>query len=306
MTAIQSPKQEPTKVKRVKRPNFSKKDWENIFFENLFEEGLVGPRPERLDGAATAQTNNPLLPTNPNDNSGNTESAGGFAWSNYISRDSLEDEIKTLQLQLEKDVTTPVKFKSDYGKVRQSYAMLSLLFGVIRQYDSDVRWKKDAAAAQASFARAAANARVGSQQAYQSAKRRKEELQELVRGGGFTGDEKAPEKLEWPLVVDRSPIMVRLDDSDSLVKPMFANKTEFVANLDTIIKEAELVAAMSEVLLQEEMDDYDEDEYIGYAKSMSKAAQDLVAAAKAKNYDTAAPAFNLIQQACSNCHDEYQ
>ena len=71
-----------------------------------------------------------------------------------------------------------------------------------------------------------------------------------------------------------------------------------------ILKEAELVAAMSQVLIQEDMDEYDEDEYVEYSKAMSKAAQDLAAAARAKNYDTAAPAFNLIQQACSNCHDD--
>ena len=37
------------KVTRIKRPTFTQRDWDGIYFENLFEEGLVGDRPKQLD-----------------------------------------------------------------------------------------------------------------------------------------------------------------------------------------------------------------------------------------------------------------
>ena len=101
-----------------------------------------------------------------------------------ISRSTVEDEVKRLQKQLSLDVTTPGKFKSDYAKAHQSFSILSMLFAVIAEYDEDVRWKKFAAEAQVSFEKAAANSRVGTIQAYESCRRRLEELTDMVRGSG--------------------------------------------------------------------------------------------------------------------------
>ncbi len=293
-------------VKRSRKPKFTQKDWNNIFFENLFEQGLEGPRPTTMgqtqkNGLANADGSS--LPTT---DSGSNENSGGFAWSSFIPGDVIENEVKKLQLQLEKDVTTPVRFKSNYAKARQSYSMLSMLFGLIRVYDAEVRWKKYAPEAQVTFKRTADNAKVGTQQSYQSAKRRKDELTDLVRGGTFTGSDKAPETLEWPNVVDRSPLMNRLQTGQDTVKPALANNTEFKKNIDMIRHEAAMFAVIGQILLQEDMDEYDEDEYSEYSNGMSDAAKALVEACKTENYDAASTAFNLIEQSCSNCHDFYR
>lgn len=170
-------KRQPRKVQRVKRPQFTERDWDGIYFENLFEQGLVGARPAPQIGPAKGAT----VP-----GKGEAESAGAageFAWSSFIAGATIEDEVKAIQAQLAKDVTTPVKFKSEYSKAHQSFSLLSMIFGVIREYDSDVRWKKFAPEAQISFERAAANSRVGTIQAYESCKRRNQDLTEMVRGG---------------------------------------------------------------------------------------------------------------------------
>ncbi len=290
----------PKKVKRVKRPTYSQKDWDGIYFEDLFEQGLVGDRPAKAKPGAPGQTN-PVV-----DASDASDSTGEFAWSKFVSRTTLEDEVKSLQTQLAVDVTTPVKFKSDYGKVHQSFSILSMLFAIVREYDSDVRWKEDGGAAQVSFERAAANSRVGTIQAYESCKRRKEDLEEMVRGGSFNGDDKPAESLDWSIVIDRTPIMKRLQVSKDGLKRLSANENEFNGGIEDVLHESELIAAMAQTLMKENMLDADDGGYLALAKAMSDAAVATQDACKSNDYSAAANAINLIDQSCNNCHDEWK
>jgi len=273
--AVQEQQKPPT-VKRVKRPQFTERDWDGIYFEDLFKEGLVGDR--------------------------NTK----FAWSKHVSAATIEDEVKSIQNQLALDITTPVKFKSEYAKSHQSFSILSMVFGIVREYDGDVRWKKDAAAAQASFQKAAANSRVGTIQAYESCKRRNEDLREMVRGGNFAETEKPAATLDWSAVIDRNPIMHRLETSRKKLKELTANQSDFNRGIANVLHESQMVAAMAQALQRENMPEYDEDGYTDYAKQMSNAATQAAQACKTKDYDSASKAINLIGQSCSNCHDEWK
>lgn len=296
---------EPRKVKRVKRPTFKQRDWDGIYFQDLFREGLVGQRPAPLDPAQLATGGGaPTVGGNPAGGGGNAE--GGFRWSSFVSAATLEDEVKALQQNLATEITTPGKFKSDYAKVHQAFSMLSLLFAVIREYDGDVRWQGDAGAAQASFERAAANSRVGTVQAYESCKRRRDDLQELVRGGNFAGEEKPPETLDWSQVVGHSPVMERLEISFDKLKKMTSSKGEFSGAVPDVLHESELVALMAQAIQREGMEYAPEESYRDYAGQMSQAAVSIGQACRDNDYDAVSLAVNKIGQACSNCHDEWR
>lgn len=292
------------KVTRVKRPTFTERDWDGIYFENLFEDGLVGDRPQQLNPGA--------MPNTQNSNQANAEKEGttgdsqAFAWSKLISRSTVEDEVKRLQKQLSLDVTTPVKFKSDYSKAHQSFSMLSMLFAIIGEYDQEIRWKKFSAEAQVSFEKAAANARVGTSQSYESCRRRLEDLTEMVRGGNFAGRESPPETLDWSNVVDRSPLMERLQEAQERLKLMTASKGEFTRELASVMQEAELIAAISNVLTLENMTDADDEGYVEFANEMNKAALQIVTACKTNDFDAASRAANATSQSCDNCHSEWR
>lgn len=287
------------KVTRAKRPTFTERDWDGVYFENLYKEGLVGERPKP---SATVTPGTTVA------DSGNDQSSEqkGFSWANHISGETIENEVKAISNSLARDITSPVKFKSDYGKVHQSFAMLSMLFAIIREYDGDVRWQRFAPDAQASFERAAASSRTGTSQAFESCKRRKEGLAEMVRGGNFGGEDKAPEQLDWSAVIERSPIMDRLQVAYGKLKIATSNEKEFAKNTELIRSESELIAAMAQTLIQENMTDAEEDSYKEFAVAMSDAANTVVQGCKTKDYKSAAQGVNLINQSCSNCHDEWQ
>ena len=77
----------PRTVQRVKRPLFTKRDWDGIYFENLFEQGLVGDRPSAgqigSQPTVASDDNDPNNdpPTQPMDN--------GLRWSQVITTDVL-------------------------------------------------------------------------------------------------------------------------------------------------------------------------------------------------------------------------
>ena len=293
-------KRPPRKVKRVARPEFKRQDWDATYFEDLFAEGLVGERPDF--GAAKSN------PDKMNAGNADVSNGGGeFAWSKVIDRQVIEDEIKRIQIQLEKEVTTPGKFATEYGKARQSFAMLSMLFGIVREYDGDVRFKEYAAHAQKAFAEAAATSRTGTPQAYNKAKQTKLDLQELVRGGKFPTDGKIDPDQNWSAIIDRSPIMERLEVAyGERLKPWTASAGAFRSNQEEVLHEASIVAAMAEVMMREGMLDADDEDYVALSREMATGSRDAISATKANNYDAASKAVNLVGQSCSNCHEDYR
>ena len=112
--------------------------------------------------------------------------ASGFAWSKLISSETLEDEVKSLQKQVSENVTTPAKFKGGGFKAgRKQFTELALLFGIIAQYDADVRWKDKAIGVRDLMGRAGQNCKVGTDASFAEAKLRKDDLEQLVQGASI-------------------------------------------------------------------------------------------------------------------------
>jgi cytochrome c556 len=292
---------ESNPVPRVERPNFSKSDWDGIYFENLFEQGLVGDRPQALASGETAPTSNAQSAS-----VGDMPTVNGSIWNQLISSSTIEDEVKSIQNQLATDITTPVRFRSDYLKAHRSFSVLSMLFAVIAQYDGDIRWKDEASRGQVAFWRAAANSRVGTIQAYESCKSRLELLNEMVRGGKFVGDDKAPDDLDWSNVADRNPLMHRLEQALGRLKTSTSNQGEFTRATAKVVHDSELIAVIALVLTQENMTDADDEGYREYADAMQKFAREVTQATKSNDFDAVSRAVNNISQSCDACHGDWR
>lgn len=297
---FQQPEVERKKVKRVKRPEFTERDSKGIYFGSVFDEAIQGDRPTVVAGPV----NNPKDPLV--GSQGSSNSTDGFAWSDYISGDVIETEIKRLQKLVAQQVTSPGKYKTEYQQARYSFQMLSMLFAIIVEHDEDVRWKRVANLAQPSFAKAAKNARRGDADSYNYAVARRDDLAELIRGGNMTSNEKVAEAIVWGDTVGRSPLMKRLQDTMDRVKPWLSTRDEFTANQEEILHEASLLAAMSEVLAKETMEDAEEEDYVAHAVNMSAAARLMMSNTLSNNYDLVSEGFNQASQACSDCHDEWR
>lgn len=306
------------KPRRAKPPTWDEKEVRKIFFENIFDGSvLVGDRPADLGlagkskpspsggGAAASGASS----GNANASSSTAAGAGGGGWASIIGGSTIEDEVKAIRQALDESVTTPTDFAGKgYKTARMHFTVLAMLFGIASEYESDVRWKSDAPRARDAFARAAANAKAGGNtQVYAEAKNRKQDLQEMVGGGGFPGQGNAEAKTAWDQTCGRSPLMQRLEFSqDAKMKTWTADKATFKANKESFLHEAQLVAAIGEVLAREGMEDADTPEYRAFCVKLKQAAIDAIEAVKLDNDDQARKAVGDINKSCDDCHASYR
>lgn len=291
-----------TKPVRARLPKFEKFP-ADIFFKDAFREALVGTRPAVLGSRA----NEGGVATAPPDPTKNADSSG-FAWSSFVSADTLEDEIKALQIHVDKIISTPGKFSSGgYQDARRAFTELAALFAVVGEYDSKVRWQKEAPQARDLFARAAANAKVTSTQAFNDAKQRKYDLQELVRGGTLSSNKPAAREANWELVCDRGPLMQRFTSCyDEGLALWTANAAEFKNNRSAIKHEAELLQTFAVALTKDGMEDAGDETYDDYCRQLGNAAASMLQALEDNDQPAARKAASNIGKSCSRCHDDYR
>lgn len=291
----QTDKKSPSRaVKRVARPTFQNDAWKGVFFEDVFQNALIGKRP--AVPAANARRSSDA----------SKDDSAGKTWSRLIAAATLEDEVKSLQQDISRDLTTVSRFRSDHAKIQKSFEQLSLMFAVIREYDSKVRWKADAAVAQKSFETAAVSARSGDEQGFASSKRSLEDLVQLVRGDRFPGKAIPSDSLDWSAVVGHAAIMKRLQVLQDEVKAGSSNEKEFQKQQPKLVHSAELIALMAEAVQQADMDYADDEEYVAYANQMRAAAGLASKASRNNNYEKLSNAANAVSQSCADCHGDFR
>jgi len=310
LAAVLSAQTKTPKTSRRAQPPPKEKLRNDLFFTDAFKEGLVGERPADF-GKASAPASGAVASIAPGAASaaGTPSIAGGSGhWSGFISASTIEDTIKSFKQQVDKDVTTLSDFKGKGHKLaRRDYSMLAMLFGIAGEYDGDVRWKKDAPAARDAFARSAANFKVATDQAFNEAKARKDELSELVGGSAPFAGKTADAKATWGQVAGRAPLMQYLESAwEPRLKPALSDKGQFNAGGDKIVREAELFAAIGEVLAKDGMPDADTAEYKAFCNRLRDGAKEIIDAVKQKNFDQASKASSVIGKACAECHENYR
>ena len=288
-------------AKRAKLPTFQASQTSRFFFDDVLAQ-LEGERPANPNARAVGAVAG--MP----DAAASDAAGESYAWSKIISASTVEDEVKKLKNSTNINVTTPTAFAGKgHKEIRRDFSMLAMIFAVINEYDGDVRWKKDAAAARDVFARTASNAKAGGNiNVYNESKKRKDDLMDLTNGSALAYE---PEEQvnNWESIVDRSPLMRRLTiGAEEHLSVWTSNKDEFSDNMEEILHEAEIVAAIGEVLTREGMEDGDDEDYAVFAKQMTRGALDVVAAVKLNDADQARKATGEIAKACAGCHENYR
>jgi hypothetical protein len=289
--------------------------WDSRVNEVFFPDAravLVGPRPAALTAAITGGAkpgdhSQQLAGGSASANSPGGKDTGPATWSKLISADALQDEIKSLAPQLADDVKTQQAFLGGaYKSSRQTLSLLAAAFAIVNEYDGDVRWKNQAAAARDVFARSSYNCKASTEQTYRDVKQRSEDLAALLRGETLQSS-KGEATTDWGKVADLSPLMFRFQTAQrDRIAPWTADAGSFKKNVAAINHEAELLAAMAEVISRPGMENADDEKFRSYAKSLQKSALELQRAVNDDNYAAARTAAGALSKACANCHADYR
>jgi hypothetical protein len=224
-----------------------------------------------------------------------------------VRPETLEDEVKRLSQQLMQNVATPSGFKGGgYQDCRRDYSLLAAVFGIVGEYDGEVRWRDEAPAYRDLFARAGFNCKVGTDQSFQEASRRAEDLEAVIRGSRIEAPEGQREAL-WPQVADRQPLMRRMETAhEERLGQWLSGPSEFRNRLRDIQHEAELLAALAHVISREGYEHWDDNEYSAYADQVRAGGQAIAQAVATEDFTRASEAAANITKACDSCHEGFR
>ncbi|MBI2826079.1 MAG: cytochrome c [Planctomycetia bacterium] len=228
-------------------------------------------------------------------------------WSALVAPATLEDEVKAQVRPVAAAVQTPTAFKGGgYKAAREEFSLLAVLFGVIGQYDGDVRFKRDAVNLRSLFGRSGFNCKVGTDNSFAEAKQRSQDLAEVVRGGSIE-DRKADAEFRWPETVNRPPLMKRMELSlRERLGPWTSNQNEFNKNRGGIIHEAQLLAVLAEVIKADGYEYADDATYREYVETLQQLSLEVVEAAKSNDFSKAQSAAGQINKRCDACHGDFR
>lgn len=277
--------------------------WEPSTIDAFFSDArqkLVGSRPVPGEDSGAA------VPGSPADEGPGT-AGGEFAWSKLISAEVIEDEVKAAEQRLAADLANANDFKGGgYKTARVNCSVLSVMFAIIAEYDGDVRWKSQAAGMRDGLAHAGFNCKVGTDQALKEAKARSEDLQSLIRGGSVDV-RRAERKAKWNEVSGRPPLMQRLEQAHHQGMTLWtSNQGEFSKNAAKLAHEAQIAAALAEIIQREGFEFTDDATYLGHARTVVKHALEVRAAAQQNDYNGARAATGTIEKTCNACHEGYR
>ncbi|MCM2371845.1 cytochrome c [Aporhodopirellula aestuarii] len=288
---------------RARPPVFDEGTTSRIFFPDI-SAAIRGERPtlaslQKTDAAAA------LAKTN--ESGSDTEESGDQRWNQLISPISLEDEIKRVKLKFDASITTPGAFNGGgYQEARLHLSVLASLFAVISEYSGDVRWKSDAKTARDITAKTALNCAAGSTPVFNEAQLRKADLQDLMSGAGLSAAKAGEDENDWSMIADRSPLM----EYAELVLDKLSgdsNSAESAKdNVDAVRRNAELLAVLGEILVQEGMDDSEDEDYQMLSRAMTAAARSVVTAIDRQDFDSVRGAVGEVTQSCAACHEQYR
>jgi len=255
------------------------------------------PQPRRADGPPTTTPGDPA-----------PSEAGAFAWSKIISAEAVTNEIKSHRNEVAEHVRNIGVFKSGGNRqLRRQFSVLAAMFGIISEYDQSIRWKQDAAAARAAFARAAVNAKAADDNTFNEAKARSQNLDDLVQGGNTEFPAPSSGDVKWPDVAERRQLMLRLEVAfEKRLRPAVADAATLGKQRDASLHEAEVIAALAEIVGREGYESADEAEYQQQAKDLKKWALAAAAAVRDNNITEAQRAVAGMGKACSECHGAFK
>lgn len=288
------------KPDRSKPPQFQSNEFSGVFFADARSQ-LQG----NVSLGAPSQVAEASMASGSEPSDAEPAAKGKEVWKQLISGSTIEDLVKESKSRVDGIITTPAKFASGgYAEARREFTLLGSLMGIIAQYPEEIRWKNSAPYARTSFARMAANCKVGTQPVYNEAKLRQQDLQDLLKGTKLNG---TAEETAWADTADRGPTMQILEWAlRENLAPHTSNEDNFNNNLDEITKYAELIASYSQILQQEGMTDADDETYAQFAATMLGAARETLKAVKSKDAELARTAVAKIDQSCNKCHETYR
>lgn len=288
---------------RARRPDWSKTDTKDVFFDDAVEEALQGERPSapKADDGTDGTVQ-------PGPGSATQNSKKTSVWERLVTAEALEGEIKAQSIVFRSAVMNQAHFAREGATAaEESLMIVAIGFSVVADFQEDVRWKDNAAAMRNELGRAVIALSATDVEAnirFDAAVAARAIIQETLNGSRITS---ASPPLARSDFADRHAIMTRLEIAlEQRLAPALANARSFAADAEMVNHESQWIALLATVLGEADMPDAEADDYQGWLADLTRTAGRLRQAVSTKDLPIAREAFAAAQRACAACHDNYR
>ncbi len=230
---------------------------------------------------------------------------GTGEWSRLIAPSILENEIKGLVTQAKLSTRASGRFKSrGYKKTRREFSMLAVYFEIVNQFDADIRWRDEAQAISYQTAQVAQSLKEGTDATFNKAADHTEKLSNLLNATKL--NLRAPSNSSpWADLAGLSLIMQRMEQaSASKLELWLGSESEFAANQEDVLHEAQILAVLGKVI--QDASYLDDADYRKLAQTLTDESAKMAQAAEQGAFGNAKQAFAAVSKSCATCHDSYR
>ena len=235
-------------------------------------------------------------------------------WSDLISRESLEAEIKDQVSALALVTKRHVDFaKRSPVTARSRLTLLSILFQIVDNYGQEIAWRGQTIGLRDACAKCAADFKdpqVANPAALEELHKLNIRLERLVTKGI---GEPAPgaSNPAWHTYVARPALMIWQEGIRSQFGQWLADARQFPEHARDALRQAEILAVISIVIQDPGFESADDLQYDGHARSYQFACLQLIKTLRPEppqriEFDPVQAAYQRLTKACDACHADFR
>jgi hypothetical protein len=232
--------------------------------------------------------------------------AGGGDWASVIPLEDLQEETKTIRLELQDWLTSVQKYNGHYkDDIVAHGSVLAALGGIALEHPEKVSWKDHAAHVRDIAADMAKKSKGLGQKPFDETKKEFEKIDGLLSGNPPPDIGEASAGIPFSEIVSRRGLMKRLQTSSDSLRANYQNEASLMKDGDKAAHMASVVAAIAKVIGSEGYPNADEEDYQKFVKGLMEANVAMAKAAREKDFAAFSEANGKVGKFCGDCHAAY-
>ncbi len=227
------------------------------------------------------------------------------SWDKYISEEMLQGEIKRIRNKLNSKLNSVGNFNRELLSIQIDAATLAALAAIVPGHTGKFTWKEKAKYVRDFAAEIAAAAENRGRPAFEKAEKPFLNIIEILDGGTPAELPEAEEKADLSDVADRNLLMKNLKEKQDWIRTTISNEADLKSNKEDLLPRVALLAALGQIVNQEDYVFADEENYQKYCKDLIEGGLIMTEATKEEDYAKFEKGFALFNKSCNDCHPEY-
>ena len=227
------------------------------------------------------------------------------SWDKYISEEMLQGEIKRIRNKLNSKLNSVGNFNRELLSIQIDAATLAALAAIVPDHSGKFTWKEKAKYVRDFAVEIAVAAENRGRPAFEKAEKPFLNIIEILDGGTPAELPDSEDKADFSDVADRNLLMKNLKEKQDWIRTTISGESELKSNLEDLLPRVALLAALGQVVNQEDYVFADEENYQKYCKDLIEGSLTMTEATKEEDFNKFEKGFDLFNKSCNDCHPEY-